>query len=209
MPVVNLPDCGPPSPILETLGLPILDKSEMLICSPVDSRASRFPLPGSEEARAIAVTSGRQCLMQSTLSGPLGLLVKMLLESPTWFSTKSCLVWKRQAISQRRSLFRLVPLELCTKESGFGILAYSSSRRLQGELRQDCSDSAGTLEAFSPCSIPSGEEQLPQPFTVRSLNGIPDAANRIRAAGQRHRPSSRLPNPLCYQRSPTDGGFSP
>ena len=74
-----------------------------------DSRASRSVWPGSDEARRTTVTSGRKCLELSRSSGPLGSLVRMLLESSQWRSTRCYLTWKVSATPTKRLLFRLVP----------------------------------------------------------------------------------------------------
>lgn len=73
-----------------------------------DSPVSRFPLPGSAEARMITVTSGRRCSELLRNSSPLGLLAKMLLESSTWHSTLCWLTWKAKATKQGRLYFQLV-----------------------------------------------------------------------------------------------------
>ena len=72
-----------------------------------DSPASRSVLPGSEEARKMTVTSGQRCSELYKNSGPLGSLVRMLLESSTWHSTRCFLTWKPSATPARRLLFRL------------------------------------------------------------------------------------------------------
>ena len=71
--------------------------------------ASRSASPGSEEARRMTVTSGLKCLELYRNSGPLGLLVKMLLGSSIWRSTRCTLTWKTKVTPSRRLLFRLVP----------------------------------------------------------------------------------------------------
>ena len=71
--------------------------------------ASRSVLPGSEEARKMTVTSGLKCLELYQNSGPLGLLVRTLLGSSIWRSTKCTLTWKTKVTPSKRLLFRLVP----------------------------------------------------------------------------------------------------
>lgn len=80
---------------------------EHLTLFPEDSRANRFPLLGSEEARKMTVTSGRKCLESYTSFGPLGCLVRMCLESSIWHSTRCFLTWKTKDTPRKRSLFRL------------------------------------------------------------------------------------------------------
>ena len=74
---------------------------------PEDSPASPSPLPGSEQARMMTVTSGRKCSESYANSGPLGLLVRTCLESSIWHSTRCLLRWKKQDTPASRSLFRL------------------------------------------------------------------------------------------------------
>ena len=76
---------------------------------PVDSPASPFLSPGSAEARRTTVTSGRKCLGLYKKSGPLGSLVRTLLVSSAWRSTRCFLTWKVSATPAKRLLFRLVP----------------------------------------------------------------------------------------------------
>lgn len=71
------------------------------------SLASRFPKPGNEEARRMTVSSGLKCSELFTKSGRLGCLVRMLLASSIWHSTRCLLIWKVKATKQRRSIFQL------------------------------------------------------------------------------------------------------
>lgn len=82
------------------------------------SPASRLVLPGSDEARKMTVTSGLKCLELYRNSGPLGLLVRMLLGSSIWRSTRCALTWKTKVTPSRRLLFRLVPSTPRTEETG-------------------------------------------------------------------------------------------
>lgn len=82
---------------------------EQLTLFQEDSPASRFPLPGSEEARKMTVTSGLKCLELYQNFSPLGSLVRMLLGSSIWRSTRCILTWKTKVTPSKRLLFRLVP----------------------------------------------------------------------------------------------------
>lgn len=57
----------------------------------------------------MTVTSGLKCLELYRNSGPLGSLVRMLLGSSIWRSTRCTLTWKTKVTPSRRLLFRLVP----------------------------------------------------------------------------------------------------
>lgn len=85
---------------------------------PEDSHASHFPLPGSNEARMMTVTSGRKCLESYTNCGRLGLLVRMCLESSIWHSTRCLLTWKRKNTKCNVSLFQLAVSMPRTNETG-------------------------------------------------------------------------------------------
>ena len=80
---------------------------EQLTLFPADSPASHSPLPGSNAARMMTVTSGRKCSESYQNSGPLGCLVRMCLESSIWHSTRCYLTWKQKDINPKHSLFRL------------------------------------------------------------------------------------------------------
>ena len=62
--------------------------------------------------QTITATSGRRCSALLTKSGPLGLLVKMLLESPLWSKAGYVLTWEgRQLYSARVTGFTDIPCE--------------------------------------------------------------------------------------------------
>ena len=83
-----------------------------------DFLASHSLQPGSEEARRMTVTSGLKCSELYRKSGPLGSLVRMLLESSVWSSTRCYLTWKASATPAKRLLFRLVPSTPRTEGTG-------------------------------------------------------------------------------------------
>ena len=82
---------------------------EQLTLFPAASPASRSPSPGSDEAREMTVTSGLRCCELLRSSGLAGCLVKMLLASSIWRSTRCFLTWKPSATPGGRSLFLLRP----------------------------------------------------------------------------------------------------
>ena len=91
---------------------------EQLTFFPADFHVSHFPLPGSEQARMMTVTSGRKCSELYGNSGPLGSLVRTCLESSIWHSTRCYLTWKTKDLKYNRSLFRLAVSTPRTSESG-------------------------------------------------------------------------------------------
>ena len=72
-----------------------------------DGLASHGATPGSKEAMQMTVRSGKKCSALLMKQDPAGLLVKMLLESSIWHSTRCFLTWKASCTPQRRLLFRL------------------------------------------------------------------------------------------------------
>jgi hypothetical protein len=125
---------------------------EESMSSQADFLASLSPSQVRERERMITVTSGRTCSALYEKSDPLGLLVKTLLESSRWFSPARRLKWEAKPlfsekitekeycydksmlskpsvktlsekdIPSSRCLFRLVPSERPTEETGYGLL---------------------------------------------------------------------------------------
>ena len=81
---------------------------------------SRFPSPGSEEAREMSASSGRQCATLLSDTSPLGCVVRTCLESLEWNSTTCLLIWKASAIGCNRLLFQLAPWTQDIDETEFG-----------------------------------------------------------------------------------------
>ena len=135
---------------METYSSKILENGgDELMSSRQVSLASHLAAPESEMERKMTVTSGRKCFVSSTKSGPLGLLVKTLVESSRWYSPARRLKWEvirtfaeritrftrndngslssksestsRQSdIQSSQLLYRLVPSERPTEETGYG-----------------------------------------------------------------------------------------
>jgi len=96
--------------------------SEELTSSQADSRANRSVLPGSKEARKMTVGSGRKCSELLSKHNPLGSLLKTLLVSSTWHSTRCWLTWKPKTTPRQRLYFQLVPRMPSTAETESGSL---------------------------------------------------------------------------------------
>src|SRR4029077_485626 len=105
---------------METLEQPIFPGfEEALQSSPPAYRASLQVLPGSAEARAMIVGSGRQCSLLLDQSTRLGAFSKILLESSHWTnSAEFCYVWQRLDTRFECSAFQLMPSGLNTDGSG-------------------------------------------------------------------------------------------
>lgn len=61
-----------------------------------------FSYAGKRGGRQTTVISGRRCSALLTKSGPLGSLVKMLLESPLWWSPARQLAWEARPLFSQR-----------------------------------------------------------------------------------------------------------
>ena len=96
--------------------------TSQLTLLPADSHASLSVLPGSERARKMTARSGRNISGLYKKSDPVGLLVKMCLESSTWNSTLCFLTWKVKVTPAKRLLFQLVPSTPRIDETGCGLL---------------------------------------------------------------------------------------
>lgn len=81
--------------------------NKQLTLFPADSRASHLAQQGSGEERMMTVFSGQKCCELLEKSDPLGLLVKMLLESAVWSSMIFSLTWRTKDTPQGRLWFRL------------------------------------------------------------------------------------------------------
>ena len=103
-----------------TLGRSMQMDLEELIASQADTPANPSRLPGSDLARKMTVTSGLKCCGSWLPHGPVGSLLKTLLVTSTWASTKCYLTWKVKATPANRLLFQLAPSMPRTNETGFG-----------------------------------------------------------------------------------------
>lgn len=121
-----------------------------------DFLASHSVLPGSEEARRMTVTSGRKCCELYRKFGPLGSLVRMLLESSQWRSTRCYLTWKASATPARRLLFRLVPSTPRTE--GPGLLLWPTAVASDYKRRGPNSKQIGLPEAVRMWPTPSASD---------------------------------------------------
>ena len=86
------------------------------------SRASHSAQPEVKKENQTLVISGLKCCELSRHTGLLGLLVKMLLESSIWHSTRCVLIWKTKDTASNRLLFQLAASTPRTNGSGSGFL---------------------------------------------------------------------------------------
>lgn len=117
---------------------------EQLSLFPAASPASRSLKPGSDEARAMTVTSGRRCLELSRSCGLLGSLERMLLTSSTWRSTMCFLTWKAKATPRGRLWFQLAASALRTKDTDLQSWPTPTAMDAAGLARHLRKDATGT-----------------------------------------------------------------
>lgn len=101
----------------ERFAEPILEQS---IYSQADLLASPRVRRGSNLAQLMTVGSGRKCSALLTKPGPVGSLLRTLLESSRWASTLCLLTWKPKTTKSGRLYFRLAVSErgMSGSESG-------------------------------------------------------------------------------------------
>lgn len=104
----SLQSTGPTYRSSETCETVERQTSLPLISSVEASRASHFPLPDSNEAQQMTVTSGLKCSALLKNSTPLSYLVKTFLASSNLRSKMCVLIWKSQVTKSNRLLFQLV-----------------------------------------------------------------------------------------------------
>ena len=153
------------------------DGEDALMFSREDFHVSRSALQERERGRKITATSGRKCYEQYGRYSPLGSLVKMLLVSSQWFSPARRLKWDMQTIcstrisyternsnsqsmpsvktlnvqdiQSNRLLFRLVPSEHPTEETGYGLLPTVQTQGLK------ICNKEGKTEFLKPFLLPT------------------------------------------------------
>ena len=122
MPKPSSKSIGPMCQSTETSNRLMARHIEESLFSREDFPASRSVTPGSGEARTMTAISGRKCSESYKRQGQIGLLVRMLLESSAWHSTKCVLTWKQKVTKSSRSLFQLAVSMPRTEETESGLL---------------------------------------------------------------------------------------
>lgn len=121
------------------------------ISLPPGTRANPSLTPGSAWAKKMTVISGRRLLPLLANVSPVGLCLRMLLDTSLWGSTACWLTWKKWATPAGRLLFQLVPSVLPTDATGSGssesladeLVDPSSSNSLWPTPRKDGFDASG------------------------------------------------------------------
>ncbi|MNP14823.1 hypothetical protein D3C76_1071600 [compost metagenome] len=93
-----------------------------------DTLANLLVMPGSDKARKMTATSGQRYTAYYKRSDPVGLLVKMLLDTSLWASTMCFLTWETSGTPHNRLLFRLLPSVPRTEEIESSLWATPQAR---------------------------------------------------------------------------------
>ena len=140
--------------------------------------ASPFPLPAGERVRRTAVTSGLTCSVPFTRSGPVGLLVRMLVASSRWYSPARRLTWDVSPLcSERISLYTVSGRNTSSRPSAV-ILSVKDipSSRCLFRLVPSVPRTEGTVSGLLPTPIASdfkvrgpGSQQKGLPESIREM----------------------------------------
>lgn len=140
--------------------------------------ASPFPLPAGERVRRTAVTSGLTCSVPFTRSGPVGLLVRMLVASSRWYSPARRLTWDVSPLcSERISLYTVSGRNTSSRPSAV-ILSVKDipSSRCLFRLVPSVPRTEGTVSGLLPTPIASdfkvrgpGSQQKGLPEIIREM----------------------------------------
>ena len=150
--------------------------------------ASPFPLPAGERVRRTAVTSGLTCSVPFTRSGPVGLLVRMLVASSRWYSPARRLTWDVSPLcSERISLYTVSGRNTSSRPS-VGILSVKDipSSRCLFRLVPSVPRTEGTVYGLLPTPIASdfkvrgpGSQQKGLPEIIREMLLLTPTATEI------------------------------
>jgi len=102
---------------------------------PGASLASRFPLLDEKRERLTIATSGRKCCVSFPRRGHLGLLQRMLLTSPIWFSPIAKMIWRPRATKHSRLIFQLAVVDYQRWNGISGLLPRAEASTWKGAAR--------------------------------------------------------------------------
>jgi len=97
--------------------------------------ASHFPLLDEKKERQILVISGLNCYESFQRQGRLGLLQKMLLTSPTWFSPIAKMIWRPRATKRSRLIFQLAVVDYQRWNGISGLLPRAEASTWKGAAK--------------------------------------------------------------------------
>lgn len=177
---------------------------EQLTLFPADFLASHSAQLGNAEAVKMTVTSGQRCSELLRNCGPVGLLVKMLLESSTWHSTRCFLTWKVKATKQGRLFFQLAPSMPRTGGTELQLLGTPTATM---RVRSERFRAGRTPNPAEMALIQQAEKLWPTP-TARDYKGANSMEHLTREGKNNH--TGQLANAVKLWPTPTArSGASP
>jgi hypothetical protein len=133
------------------------------LSSQAASPASLFPMLASDEARLTTAISGRKCSESYKKQGPLGSVVRMLLESEVWNSDKVMLTWKAVPMMKRVEMTNTqLSLTGSAETSRESVMKFS---RLLFQLAPSTLPTDGTGCGYAPTILKT-------PSTVETEGGV-------------------------------------
>jgi hypothetical protein len=147
-------------------------------CLAQGSLASQRVLPGSDEALAMTVGSGRQLSMLFETSSQLGAFSKILLESSHWTSSEEfSYVWNRLDTRFALSAFQLTPLGQSTEDNGSSLWRtpnasdvtggpMNGERRLEQGHHLNLLEQAATPKLWPTPTVPNGGRCNPEGTSI-------------------------------------------
>jgi hypothetical protein len=118
-----------------------LDERQLTLF-PEDFPVSHSALQENKKEKTMTVTSGQKCLELYQNSSPLGCLVRTLLVSSAWHSTRCALTWRIKVTKSNRFLFQLLVSPPTTKGNDALFWRTPSASDGEGgamEMRANCS----------------------------------------------------------------------
>lgn len=98
-----------------------MEMVEQLELFPRDTLAKVKVTPGSEKARWMSDGSGQKLLESWMNSSPIGLLVRTLVGTSQWGSTRCLLTWNISTTPQGRFIYQLSPSTEIMNDIGFSL----------------------------------------------------------------------------------------
>jgi hypothetical protein len=155
-----------------------------------DFLASHTVQPGSEKAQQMTVISGRNISALLTSADPIGLLVKMCLESEQPYSTKCYLTWKVWNTPQSHLIFRLAASMPHTYAGEFSLLPTPKVARGGYQYQPGSKKKNYTLEGLAQMGM------LPTP-QARDWKGKPGPNYKTKSLNEVITEMEMLPTPTA------------
>lgn len=141
-----------------------------------DTLANLTVLPGSDKARMMTALSGQRLSAYWKRYDPVGLLVKMLLDTSQWASMTCFLTWTTSGTPRNRLYFQLQPSEPHTEETGYLYLPTPTASMWKGACKNRYKGSKHYRGSFTQEALRTGPNDplYINPNYVEVLMGFPD-----------------------------------